>query len=326
LLNVAVVGSGKSTNDHLSTWSRIQNVNIVGVVQIETTENEQVSKRYKHKLVEHVEDLKSLDVDVVDLCIPVNRRTDIIRQMCRDGLHIICETPLASTAEEASTIIKECAEKNVHLYVGNTRRFSPEYADARNQVCNGNIGKPGVIRLSSGTTHPGGQVDIFTGLGIPEFDWLIGTFGDVERVMAKHVKRERLDGTPIEYALVSLRMEDNTLAHVELSWAKGEKEASFELTGNKGMLTYNSKESNPINVRLSTSFDEFKLEDHILAKPVLHRQLEYVAAWAETQNKPVIAAVDVLKVIQIAEAARQSANTGQPVSLKGVFPYESRND
>ncbi|WP_338788025.1 Gfo/Idh/MocA family oxidoreductase [Metabacillus sp. FJAT-53654] len=316
MLNVAVVGSEKSTNDHLSAWSRIKNVNIVGVVQIETTENEQVSERYKHKLVEHVEDLKSLDVDVVDLCLPVNR-TDIIRQMYREGLHIICESPLASTLEEASAIVKECAEKNVHLYVGNTLRFSPEYADARNQVCNGNIGKPGVIRLSSGMSHPGGQIDIFTGLGIPDFDWLTWTFGDVERVMAKHVKRERLNGSPIEYALVSLRLKDNTFAHIELSWAKAKKETSFELTGDKGMLTHNSKDSYPINVQLSPSYHEHKLEESILAKTALHRQLEHVAAWAETQNKPMIVVDDALKAIQIAEAARKSANTGQPVSLKG---------
>jgi predicted dehydrogenase len=319
LLNVAVVGSGKSTNDHLSTWSRIQNVNVVGVVQVESIENEQVSEGYKHKLVEHVEDLKSLDVDVVDLCIPVNRRTDIIRQMYRQGLHFFCESPLASTLEEASAIIKECAEKNVHLYVGNTLRFSPEYADARNQVCNGDIGKPGVIRLSSGMPHPGGQIDIFTGLGIPDFDWLTWTFGDVERVMAKHVKRERLDGSPIEFALVSLRMKDNTFAHIELSWAKAKKETSFELTGDKGMLTHNSKDSYPINVQLSTSYEEPKPVENILAKTALQRQLEYVAAWAKTQNKPVVAADDALKAIQIAEAGRQSAKTGQPISLLEVL-------
>ncbi|MGE8081283.1 Gfo/Idh/MocA family protein [Peribacillus loiseleuriae] len=320
MLNVAVVGSGKSINNHLDAWSRIQNTNVVAVVQLETLENEQVPEEYNHKIVEHVSEIKSLDVDVVDLCIPIKKRLDIIRQLCREGLHIICETPLASTREEASVIIEECAEKNVHLYVGNTLRFSPEYVDARNQVFNGNIGKPGVIRLSSGTSHPGGQIDIFTGLGIPDFDWLTWTFGDVERVMAKHVKRERLDGSPIEYALVSLRMKDNTFVHIELSWARAKKETSFELTGDKGMLTHNSKDSYPINVQLSASYDEFEFEENILAKTVLQRQLEYVAAWVETKNKPVVAADEPLKAIQIAEAARKSANTGQPVSLKeGAF-------
>jgi predicted dehydrogenase len=47
--------------------------------------------------------------------------------------------------------------------------------------------------------------------------------------------------------------------------------------------------------------------------------LEYVAAWAKTQNKPVVAADDALKAIQIAEAGRQSAKTGQPISLLEVL-------
>jgi predicted dehydrogenase len=112
-------------------------------------------------------------------------------------------------------------------------------------------------------------------------------------------------------------MKDNTFAHIELSWAKAKKETSFELTGDKGMLTHNSKDSYPINVQLSPSCHEPKLVESILAKTALHRQLEYVVAWAETQNKPMSIADDALKAIQIAEAARRSANTGQPVLLKG---------
>ncbi|ASK62221.1 hypothetical protein CFK37_08625 [Virgibacillus phasianinus] len=286
MLKVAVVGTGSLSDDHYQTWSRLQNVQ-----------------------AERVGNGTTVDVDIIDLCVPVNERPDFIREINKEGIRIVCETVLATNVDEASALMGKCDEKDVHLFVGNRKRFSPEYVDARNQVRDGNIGKPGVIRLSSSAPHPGDDGDIFCSLGVPEFDWLTWTFGNVERVMAKHVKKERKDGSLTEYALLSLRLEDGSFAHVDLSWGDGARETSFELTGDEGMITYNSKESNPINLQLSATPEG--IEEDILIKTPLQRMLEYVAVCQDIGEQS-------LQAMQIAEAARESAKTGQPVSLKEV--------
>lgn len=284
MLKVAVVGTGSLGDVHYQTWSRVQNVK-----------------------AERVGNGSTVDVDIIDLCVPVNGRPDFIREINKEGIRIVCETAFATNAEEAFALTKKCDEEDVHLFVGNRKRFSPEYVDARNQVKDGNIGKPGVIRLSSSAPHPGDESDIFCSLGVPEFDWVTWTFSNVERVMAKHVKKERKDGSLTEHALLSLRLEDESFAHVDLSWMDGEREAGFELTGDKGMLTYNSRESNPINLQLSATSEA--IEEDILIKTPLQRMLEYVAACEDKAEQS-------LQAMQIAEAARESAKTGQPVLLR----------
>ncbi|ASN04199.1 Gfo/Idh/MocA family protein [Virgibacillus necropolis] len=282
MLKIAVVGTGSLSEVHFQTWSRLQNV------QVELVENK-----------------STVDVDIIDLCVPVDERPDFIREINKEGIRIVCETALATNAEEASALIKKCDEEDVHLFVENRKRFSPEYVDARNQVRDGHIGKPGVIRLSSSAPHPGDESDIFSSLGVPEFDWLTWTFGNVERVMAKHVKKERLDGSITEHALLSLRLEDQAFAHIDLSWVNGKKETSFELTGDNGMLTYNSVESNPI--QLSTSSEV--LDEEILIKTPLQRMLEHVVAGRGKTGQS-------LHAIQIADVARQSAEAGQPKEVR----------
>lgn len=164
---------------------------------------------------------------------------------------------------------------------------------------------------------PAEEIDIFSHLGVHQFDWLTWTFGDVESVMAKHVKKEYRNGTPIEYALVTLRMVDQTIAHIELSWAKTELETSFELTGDKGMLTHNSSENYPIDVQLFN--DGIEHEKGILGKSALQHQLGFLVKSVETQNKAMLGVDEALIAIQIAEAARKSVKTGQPVLLKEVL-------
>ncbi|WP_257348889.1 Gfo/Idh/MocA family protein [Pseudalkalibacillus decolorationis] len=316
MVNVAVVGTGSCNDKHLEAWSRIPNVNIVGVIDVAEENKQQLPEAFRSKVVDRLADLKSVHTDIVDLCVPANDRADYVRQVSKEGYHIICEAPLALNVEEASSVLKECQEKNVQIQIGHNLRFSPEYLDARNQVKSGKIGKPGVMRLASGTAHPGREFDIFSNLGIHQFDWLTWTFGDVERVMAKHIKKERHDGTLIEYALITLRMVDQTLAHIELSWAATETETSFELTGDQGMLTHNSNESYPIDVQLATS--EI-IEESILDKTALQRQMEYVVKSVEAQDKTMVTGDDALKAIRIAEAARKSVEIGQPVLLKEVL-------
>lgn len=322
MVKVAVVGDDEQ---HLKTWSKLQEAEVLSIVPVKSTTPGKIA--FQVNGGDRVEDVEELNLDVIDLCVPVEDRPVLIRQFSKQGTHIICASPLASTLKEASSIVTECKENQVHLYVGNKRRYSPEYVDANNQVRNGNIGRSGVIRLSRGAPHPGGEKDIFSELGIDEFEWLLWTFGDVERVIAKHIKRKRRNGSEVEYALLSIRMVDHSFAHVALSWAKTENGTSFELTGDKGMITHNSTDSNPISLQVTASLQEDQLEEMILDKSILQRQFAYVLDQAKKPNKPVNLANDALKSMQLVDAARKSAQTGQPVSIKEArWSYESRDD
>jgi predicted dehydrogenase len=311
---VAIIGTGKEAQQHFSLWSQIEDAVVDEVLATASSQDTWPETLTAKRL----ENASEIEAEIVDVCVPTTEKAAWIEQVAKAGAHIICETPLAATANEAAAIAKVCAEKQAHLYTRTSKQYAPAYTNAQASVANGKIGKHGVARISQTKLHPGhAKGDIFMSLGAPVFAWLTETFGDVERVMAKHVQEVRQDGSPVEYGLVSIRMADQSFAHVELSWANGVEKDSFELTGDQGMLTYDSGASNPVEVSLSNG--KHTQPGAVMTKTALHRKLEAITAIVKTgTDRDPAVNNSVVQPEQMAEAALQSAQTGQPVQLKGV--------
>ncbi|WP_299092851.1 Gfo/Idh/MocA family oxidoreductase [uncultured Metabacillus sp.] len=328
-MKIGVVGTGTMGKLHLEAWSKMKTVKIGGIAGRNHRVVEQLSETYKTNGYTDYEGLLKSDVDVIDICLPTYLHSEFIRKAAKSGKHIICEKPLALDGKECKELYDVCKTYNVQLLVGHTLRFYPEYQHAREQVKNGAIGNPGVVRLSRGGPYPKGRdawyMDeaksggVLLDLGIHDFDWLRWTFGEVERVMAKQMKRESEDGTPIEHAFVTLRMQSGTIVHLELSWAKKAFESSFEITGDKGMLTYNNLDSNPIKLSLSEDHSQnsfgVAVPESIGKRSPLQQQLQHFRECLISGEKTIISDEDVIKAVEVARAAIESARIGQPVSL-----------
>ncbi|GIN74645.1 dehydrogenase [Bacillus sp. J14TS2] len=319
-MKIAVVGIGKLGQRHLDKWKEIADVEVVGIVARNQEKLQVIAEKYDAKPFTSLEELlNQANVDVVDVCTPTATHGEFVKQAAQAKKHVICEKPLALTSKEANAMIQACEENQVHLLVGHTLRFFPEYANAREQVKNGKIGQPGVIRLTRGVPFPSGREwyadeeqsgGLFLDLGSHEFDWLQWTFGDVTRVMAKHIKREQL-----EYGFVTVRMTDGTIAYVELSWAETQFQATYELAGDKGMLTYDHNATVPVSLDLRASEPSVQLPKSLMHKDPYQRQFEHFKDCITGKAEPIVTAVDAAKAIELAEAAVQSSATGQPVTL-----------
>jgi predicted dehydrogenase len=327
MLRIAVIGLGKMGQRHLEAWSCLDKCEVVGLVGRDTNKLHTLGSDFNAKVFTSLKDLfNQVEVDVVDICLPTYLHYPYVKQVAEAGKHVICEKPLGMNGEESRAILDICEQQNVQLYVGQTLRFDAEYVHAHNQVKHGVIGNPGVVRLSRGTAYPYGKDSwyeddsksggILLDLGIHDFDWLIWTFGDVERVMAQHVKRELEDGRKLSYALVTLKMKHGTIAHVELSWAKTRLETSFEIAGKNGLIVSNSMENQPIRfTNWETSTKPTYLSNNIVEDSPILRQLEHFKGCILEGNIPIVTAEEAIQAVEVAEAAIQSAATGQPVNL-----------
>ncbi|MDC3418034.1 Gfo/Idh/MocA family protein [Aquibacillus salsiterrae] len=327
MLKVVVVGLGKIGQRHLDNWEQIDGCEIVGLVSRNQYQLDRFGKKYQAKTGFELKGLLNrIDADVVDICLPTYLHFTNVKAAAEAKVNIICEKPLALHVKEAREMIHICQQNQVQLYVGQTLRFFPAYAEAHNQVKNGAIGNPGVVRLSRGTAYPGEKSSwygdasksggVILDLGVHDFDWLIWTFGDVERVMARHIQKRLDSENEWEYSLVTLRMANGTIAHVELSWAKQGLETSFEIAGDKGMLVNSSKETVPIQLmnRSETSAASYLPNNQLEESPFL-KQLSHFKDCLEGKTEPIVTAKDSAKAIEVAEAAILSASLGQPVNL-----------
>ena len=317
MLNVAIIGSGDTLIEHANTWSNIHSATITAIVDIDNGQTQHELKHLKSIYVTRLDDVSTEKVDVVDVCVPAANRAEWVEQAAAKKLPVMCDMPLGQTLEETLSVMSICKEKGVHCYPGNAFHFAPAFVNAKAQVNNGAIGHAGVVRLSAQTIHPGGVADIFTELGVDLFVWVMETFGNVVRVTAKHTQKTSKKGVPVEYAVNTLRMDGGAIVHVELSWAgKGKPRLSFELTGDKGMISYDSRDNDPILVdEFDGTFDETE-NDMVLTKSVLERRMEYIVTSIKTNAQSDITSETVLSDMQVAGAASESAKTGEPVSIK----------
>ena len=89
------------------------------------------------------------DVHVVDVCTPGDSHAEIAIAALRAGKHVICEKTLASSVEEARSMVAaadRARARGVHAMVGFNYRRVPAVALARRLVDQGRIGEVRHVR------------------------------------------------------------------------------------------------------------------------------------------------------------------------------------
>ena len=327
-MNVGIVGVGFMGATHAAAWAETD-AHISGFLAETTGEAHPLADQYGVKVYP---DLASLldKVDVIDLCTPTHLHSEMVLQAAAAGSHIICEKPLALTVEQAREMLLACQKAGVRLLVAHVVRFFPEYALAKAAVDGGNIGKPGVVRLSRGSYRPKKPVGnwfldeaksggILMDLMIHDFDYARWIAGEVESVFAKKVTTGQ-PNAPIDYGLAILKHAGGALSHIAGAWAYPPPtfRTHLEIAGDAGLIEFDSDDSAPIrNLIQKPAGDspDVGLPSSPVSESPYTTQIKEFYQALSTGAPARVTAEDGLAAVQIAEAAIQSAANGQPVRL-----------
>ncbi len=329
-MKVGIVGVGFMGSTHATGWAATP-AEIVGFTAETQQEAGILAKQHTAKVYPALEEMLP-DVDVVDICSPTHLHHEMALRAAAAGKHVICEKPLARTSEQAQKIVDACRTAGVQLLVAHVVRFFPEYALARSAVAEGQIGKPGVIRLHRGSYRPkkpagnwfldeeksGG---ILMDLMIHDYDYARWVAGEVETVSARRVT-ELHPNAPIDYGLVILSHHSGALSHIAGAWAYPPPafRTHLEIAGERGLIEFDSEDTAPIQNLIIKSGSSDAPDVGLPASPVSESPYttqikEFYEALANGKT-PRVSATDGLIAVQIAEAAIQSAHTGQPIKLQ----------
>lgn len=94
--------------------------------------------------------------DVLHICSPHGHHADQSRAAMERGVHVVCEKPLATSADDARSVMELAATSRVHAAVCLTKRSYPMVAELRSRIAAGAIGKVAAVRgeyLSSDSCH-----------------------------------------------------------------------------------------------------------------------------------------------------------------------------
>ena len=329
-MKVGIVGVGFMGTTHAAGWAETP-ADIVGFAAETQQEAGIVAAQYNANIYGSLEELLP-DIDVLDICSPTHLHYDMALKAAAAGKHVVCEKPLARTSRQAREIVMACQKAGVQLLVAHVVRFFPEYALAHAAVAGGQIGKPGVIRLHRGSYRPkkpagnwfldevksGG---ILMDLMIHDYDYARWVAGEVETVFARRVTERHLEA-PVDYGLVILSHRSGALSHIAGAWAYPPPtfRTHLEIAGDQGLIEFDSEDTAPIqNLILrkggSDAPDVALPSSPVDESPYTTQIKEFYSALAD--GKPArVSATDGLAAVQIAEAAIQSAHSGQPVKLQ----------
>ncbi|NMA85206.1 MAG: Gfo/Idh/MocA family oxidoreductase [Epulopiscium sp.] len=328
MIKVALVGCGTMGRTHAQGYRNISNAQVVAVCDIQEEKGRSMAESLGAKYYSDYEKmLEEIEVDIVDLCIPTYMHKEFALKAMDLKRHVFCEKPLAITEEDGLSMITKAEEMGVKFSVGHVVRFFPAYKKAVETVETGRIGTPKLIRTTRNGAYPswswqdwysnyecsGGPL---LDLVIHDFDWIIHHFGDVERVFAKSLNG-RIKGQ--DHCLVTLRLKNGLVAHVEGSWAypTGARfGSSFEIVGTSGQIEYDSIESSSIKKQINDGHFVSTIENPLKPsdEPYTQELQEFINAVIE-DRPPTITGSQALKALKVALAAIESSKTGKSVQL-----------
>ncbi|WP_348787362.1 Gfo/Idh/MocA family oxidoreductase [Leifsonia sp. NPDC080035] len=320
-LRVGLIGAGGISRVHADGWRALG-----AAVSVYSHEGaDALAEQYGFAVAPDLDALIAAS-DIVDIVTPTPSHGPLALAAIAAGRHVVCEKPLAGTAEEARAVVDAAREAGVRLFPAHVVRYFPEYAQVQRQVAAGRIGDPAVLRFVRGGEAPraGWFHDEAAGGGIVrdqmihDLDQALWLAGDVVRVYAVQSRRAADAAAPDAVtAHVVLTHASGALSHVQGSWGPRGMvfRTSADIAGAAGTLAIDSFDA-PSRLDIPAAQDgEGYLPPPTHAESPYTAQLrDYVAAIAEGRDARVTAE-DGIRAVAVAEAAMESLRTGAPVEL-----------
>lgn len=229
---VAVLGAGAIAQVvHLPILSRMRGVELAVLCDSDRAKAQTLAGRFGvERVCASPDEVYGDDaVDAVVVCTPSNLHEEHVRGALETGKYVLCEKPLALSAEAVERLLR-VPGADERLLVAMNQRFRPDAAALRTFVAGGELGD--VYYLKTGwlnrrtvssrrswrqrKTSAGGGV--LMDLGVQVLDlalWLLG-YPEPERVVA-HFHRE--PGSEVEdSAALMLRLQGGRLVNLEVAW------------------------------------------------------------------------------------------------------------
>lgn len=240
---VAVIGLGGIAQlVHLPILSKLNNVEIVAVSDIQKSKLESVKSKYGvSKAYSSYKDLlTSEEVDAVFITTPTNTHTQIALDCLKAKKHILIEKPIATTYKEAKQINDMAKKNNCLAMVGMNLRFRPDAMLIKSLINSGEFGdlfyiNCGWIRKQSSDekwfmkkSESGGGVLIDLGIVLLDLAiWLL----DYPPIKTISVQTFNQRTKSVEDSAVGfIRFKNSSVLNFEVSWSLHSEHDSFNLS------------------------------------------------------------------------------------------------
>lgn len=291
------------------------------------------AERYsiQHEIATAVADLGTAfdDIDAAYISSTNDRHAEQVIAAAEAGRHVLCEKPLATTAEDALSAVAACRGNNVVLAVDHHLRSSAPLRELSRQIKAGAIGKILSARLQNAimlaerlrtwrVTQPQAGAGVIFDLAVHDIDAMRFVLGrDLVEVTALSAS-QCLGADNVEDVVVSAqRYQTDIMVAAHEAYTVPFARTAIEIHGSEGALSALDMLRPDSRGEIWLSDWRGKHEIHFPRSEGVYVQvvLDFCRAVREG-TEPAATGIDGLKAVLGVLALRRSAATGERVTVK----------
>lgn len=125
--HVAVLGAGSFGRNHLRVYRDLPSAHLAAIVDSDEATRAKLAAEYGIPAFATVDDLlaSGLRIDAASVCVPTVHHAAVANKLLSAGIDVLIEKPIASTLEEADSILATAAAHKRIVQVGHLERFNP---------------------------------------------------------------------------------------------------------------------------------------------------------------------------------------------------------
>ena len=325
MLSIAVIGAGRIGNIHARNIAAHGRADLAGVVDVDAAAATRLAGECGTRAISLEE---AFAADAVLIGSPTPTHADYIERAAAGGRAIFCEKPIDLALDRVRACLAAVRRSGVVLMVGFNRRFDPHFGALKRRIDAGEIGALELLTIISRDPAPPPPAYVATSGGlfrdmmIHDLDMARFLLGEepVEVHAAASCLVDASIGTAgdVDTAVVTLRTQSGKLCQISNSRrASYGYDQRIEAHGSKGLLRAGNVTPTTVELATDAGFTTdpvlpFFLERYAAA---YRAELDTFIAAAESAQMPKPDGDDGLKALLLADAATQSAKTGQVVRL-----------
>lgn len=327
-IRFALLGAGRIGKTHAKAISGNPGAELASVYDPFTEAADAIATQYGCAIRDIDEVAGADDIDAVAICTPTNTHADLIEKFAQAGKAIFCEKPIDLSLERVKACLATVKACDAKLMIGFNRRFDPHFEALRKAISAGEIGNVEQVVITSRDPGPPplSYIDvsggIFRDMTIHDFDMARFMLGEeITHVFATGsvlVDAEIGEHGDYDTASVIMRTASGKQAIITNS-----RRASYgydqrvEVHGQLGMLSVQNPKPLLIEKADHKGYRTEPLHDFFMTRYIeaYDAEIDAFVQMMANGTPPLPSGQDGLAALAIADAATQSAKTGQEVSV-----------
>lgn len=328
MLRIGLLGCGRIGQVHACTIKSLADAKVVAVADAVPAAAEALATSLGAEVRDADAILSASDIDAVIIGTPTSVHFEQIQAAAKGSKAIFCEKPVDMSVDKIRSLMDVTTKANVPFFTAFNRRFDPNFAALQTRLRTGEIGAVELIQITSRDPSPPPINYILTSGGLFR-DMMIHDFDMARFLMAEEFTTLSAVGSCLVDPEIGKAGDVDTAA-VTLTTASGRicqisnsRRASYgydqriEVHGAKGMLRAENILETSVEVATADGFRRAPTMNFFLERyeAAYKAEMKAFIGFVSSGTTPNPSIEDGLKAQIMADAATQSQQTGQPVSL-----------